>query len=47
MVTFFQIEKSGLSLRFPRVMGLREYKAARDATTVVELKRLKELQLNN
>jgi DNA ligase 1 len=37
-------EKSGLALRFPRVMGLREDKAARDATTVIELKRLKELQ---
>ena len=37
-------EKNGLALRFPRVMGLREDKAARDATTVVELKRLKELQ---
>lgn len=36
--------KGGLALRFPRVMGRREDKSARDATTVEELEHLRQLQ---
>jgi len=37
-------DKLGLALRFPRLMGYRPDKAARDATTIKELARLFELQ---
>jgi len=36
----------GLALRFPRLMGYRPDKSARDATTIKELERLFELQFN-
>jgi len=39
-------EKSGFALRFPRLMGYRPDKAAREATTVDEIKRLRELQFD-
>jgi DNA ligase-1 len=39
------IEKLGFALRFPRIMGYREDKSARDATTVKEVERLFENQL--
>jgi DNA ligase-1 len=38
-------EKIGFALRFPRIMGYREDKSARDATTVQEVERLFENQL--
>lgn len=38
-------EKLGFALRFPRIMGYREDKSARDATTVKEVERLFENQL--
>jgi len=34
------------ALRFPRLMGYRPDKSARDATTIKELERLFELQFN-
>jgi len=37
-------KKSGLALRFPRLLGYRPDKSAYDATTVDELMRLHELQ---
>jgi DNA ligase-1 len=38
-------EKLGFALRFPRIMGYREDKSARDANTVKEIERLFENQL--
>lgn len=38
-------EKLGFALRFPRIMGYREDKSSRDATTVKEVERLFENQL--
>lgn len=38
-------EKLGVALRFPRIMGYRQDKSARDATTVKEVERLFENQL--
>lgn len=37
-------DKSGLALRFPRLMGYRPDKSATEATTITELERLFELQ---
>jgi len=37
-------EESGFALRFPRIMGYREDKSAKDATTVKEIKRLYSIQ---
>lgn len=40
-------KKSGFALRFPRIMGYRPDKTAREATTVAEIKRLYEDQFAN
>ncbi|MCK4517536.1 hypothetical protein KAT92_02085, partial [Candidatus Babeliales bacterium] len=37
-------EEAGFALRFPRIMGYREDKSAKDATTVKEIKRLYSIQ---
>ena len=39
------LHKLGFALRFPRIMGYREDKSAREATTVKEVEHLFENQL--